>query len=410
MNCNMGDCIISGMLPGGGRCDDLKENQNEMLPSHSQTWLEKKISDSLVIDDRSSFPSYTALKRLHSDLANNSALLTLLTLRMPNFLLGGLKWVSEQGDETCQHILSDSESLCDSDTSSSEYSDYSGHFYKNRVKAMDAGNKNRAPDISVKDVTGCDTWLDRHSQMLLDIIDDAVYSQDEDIQRLRLDYVVTQIDISRMARNASRHLDVASILSLPTVTFHAPTPPPCTNSTTIQESSIEESWLMVSSHTLNENSEQILTDQQAKIPAINSFVDPQSDICEHDTCVICLEKFVDGDTLRVLPCDHSFHTGCVDHWLLGTYSDADCVTTGCPTCKKHATSVKDDYCDDSHVPFDGSVPSWAFARLGDVLAKESFADGAMSDVLSCASSLSHERIEESFFLSNDSLIRQCVIF
>ena len=36
-----------------------------------------------------------------------------------------------------------------------------------------------------------------------------------------------------------------------------------------------------------------------------------SDIDE-DTCVICLEHFIDGDRLRVLPCDHSFHVGCID--------------------------------------------------------------------------------------------------
>ncbi|KAF9622775.1 hypothetical protein IFM89_034010, partial [Coptis chinensis] len=45
-----------------------------------------------------------------------------------------------------------------------------------------------------------------------------------------------------------------------------------------------------------------------------------------ETCAICLEDYKDGETLRILPCHHEFHTSCVDSWLTkwGTF---------CPVCK-----------------------------------------------------------------------------
>ena len=51
----------------------------------------------------------------------------------------------------------------------------------------------------------------------------------------------------------------------------------------------------------------------------------ESDGDRQQRCVVCLESVQPGDTMRTLPCMHSFHARCIDPWLRQRAS--------CPTCK-----------------------------------------------------------------------------
>jgi len=218
----------------------------------------------------------------------------------------------------------------------------------------------------------------------------------------RLDYEITQMDIARMARNASRHLDVDSILNLPTVTYqsrssagtqrngtsgaaaarrgteqsyhHVCSP---VHSDAGQEASSptrEDAWSFVMVSGVKSTTQGALesyyrtnTNQESR--KSGDDVTGEND----DVCVICLDAFQHGDRLRVLPCDHSFHVGCIDRWLSGSHSYNECYTAGCPTCKKRPSSSQlltgqDEDVQDTEHAMDGSVPSWAFAKLGSAMA------------------------------------------
>jgi hypothetical protein len=262
---------------------------------------------------------------------------------------------------------------------------------------------------------------------------------------------LTQIDVSRMAMNASRHFDVDSIWKLPTFVYNKATirdsttkkdkdsclccdgietihddgnnpPPPVVHVDTTNDAGIVSnngseislqsyntlnkgkyslkddvgwSWIDVpknieefeggdksNSHILEPNDVSLDEEKNSVIdnPATSNTVTENETTV--DQCVICLEIFQDGDRVRALPCQHFFHIGCIDKWLVSAGSSSsylDCFTSGCPTCQQKCYDIEghelvgvisNDSISYEENNLDGSVPSWAFAKLGDSLAKQ----------------------------------------
>ncbi|XP_060053173.1 RING finger protein 44 isoform X2 [Erinaceus europaeus] len=71
---------------------------------------------------------------------------------------------------------------------------------------------------------------------------------------------------------------------------------------------------------------------RADIEQLPSYrFNPDSRQSEQTLCVVCFSDFEARQLLRVLPCNHEFHTKCVDKWLKANRT--------CPICRADASEV-----------------------------------------------------------------------
>lgn len=63
----------------------------------------------------------------------------------------------------------------------------------------------------------------------------------------------------------------------------------------------------------------------SKLKKLKVIIYTESD--NYDMCAICLDDFEEGDKLRILPCNHAYHTHCIDPWLTK-------ARRVCPCCKQ----------------------------------------------------------------------------
>ena len=201
---------------------------------------------------------------------------------------------------------------------------------------------------------------------------------------------ISSIDSDEIMSLDHRHLDLEIIMKLPTMTFGDDM-----SSDDLGSLDTSEGLISIDDNTRNAPQSGGLEWSWIAVPkdlsessqSIESSLLKAQVQCKYDKCVICLEEFQKGDRLRVLPCEHRFHCGCIDKWLSGSFSDENCVTSLCPICKS-APSVEDnsgpssiesmlsigslvELCDDDSMQSlnqDGSMPSWAFARLGSKIS------------------------------------------
>ncbi|KAL3822510.1 hypothetical protein ACHAXA_001975 [Cyclostephanos tholiformis] len=132
------------------------------------------------------------------------------------------------------------------------------------------------------------------------------------------------------------------------------------------------SWMMVSSDVKEDgmtrmSASDIIGDVPVSISICktNDFVNLECNNTNTlDYCVACKNLFQDGDSLHILPCQHLYHRGCIDTWQAGGFSRNE--SSICPLCDKaqeKTSSQQEDY-EDKRV----KASSWGLVRLGSLLS------------------------------------------
>ncbi|KAG0557394.1 hypothetical protein KC19_11G126100 [Ceratodon purpureus] len=127
------------------------------------------------------------------------------------------------------------------------------------------------------------------------------------------------------------------------------------------------------------------------VESLKSVFDPAGD----NECVVCLSEFVHGENLRLLPkCQHAFHVGCIDAWLV--------THKTCPVCRSNVVSGESE-ADPSRarsVALGGSA-RFGSARIASVdiesdASGQSARDSAAADPTAAAASSSTSRPNRTF--------------
>jgi hypothetical protein len=53
-----------------------------------------------------------------------------------------------------------------------------------------------------------------------------------------------------------------------------------------------------------------------------------AEVADDMDCYICLEEYLPGDEIGVLPCTHRFHAFCIRRWIV------DGISATCPRCRE----------------------------------------------------------------------------
>ncbi|KAL3841702.1 hypothetical protein ACJMK2_019809 [Sinanodonta woodiana] len=96
--------------------------------------------------------------------------------------------------------------------------------------------------------------------------------------------------------------------------------------TTTEDDSNTYEALMELSELIGDVKEKGLTKAESNRLPIKLFKKMESGSCDQsEECLICMCDYEDGDSLKILPCFHQFHAGCIDKWILKNAT--------CPVCR-----------------------------------------------------------------------------